>query len=286
MISIASKQESATGPGGGDVTIPKPTGLSVGDLLVAFVTCGVAGGSSATYATPSGWTLLQAVTGSTNNSPLYVFAKVAEAADVAATEFTFDEDSGAGDGTLPLGALFRITGTTGFLSPTVNILAVGSYGATYAGITNSFPNSLLLTAFSREDAGDLDFDSYAVANSNPAWTEEYDLNNPGGVDTNMGIASASYTGGGDTGNFTANQAATVASGVLLSITENVNPTVSPAVITMTATVQAPVVAADANVSVTTITMTASVQAPTVTVAAPKWTNQAKNTAAWLNTPKS
>jgi len=85
--------QSYTSPTGNDLTITKPTGLSVGDLMVSCLAHhGNISNIGMNWATPSGWSLV-------NESRLNlalgdgfataVFYKVADSSDVSASDFTF-----------------------------------------------------------------------------------------------------------------------------------------------------------------------------------------------------
>lgn len=70
--------------------IPKPAGLTVGDVMVAKLTCGTAG---VTWTSPGGaWSSLWPAGGSGMSAA--GFYKVADSGDVAATDFTFTASSG------------------------------------------------------------------------------------------------------------------------------------------------------------------------------------------------
>lgn len=67
-------------------TVTKPTGLAVGDLMIAFVTINNSGISSA----PSGWTLFDSDASSVGEAwANYVYYKIATSGDVAASNFTW-----------------------------------------------------------------------------------------------------------------------------------------------------------------------------------------------------
>jgi len=85
------------------IVITKPTGLAEGDLMVAIL------GSDETdgFNTPSGWTALESVTlSSPDTYSANVFYKVADAGDVAASDFTFSPPDQAIIG----GGILRISG--------------------------------------------------------------------------------------------------------------------------------------------------------------------------------
>lgn len=95
---------SNTGASSGSVTITKPTGLAVGDLMVAFIAYW-AGGATRTITTPSGWTSVQKADGT--DGGMAIFTKVANSGDVSASDFTF---SISASGDCIAGTLHRIDG--------------------------------------------------------------------------------------------------------------------------------------------------------------------------------
>lgn len=278
---------SSTGTNSGDsaLVITKPTGLAAGDVLVAFCLRAFDGSG---FSTPSGWTLLQSQADGTAYS-VSVFAKVADSTDAAASNFSFSVASATGDGTA--GALCRITGES-FTSVAANIASVdgtatGTSSLSYTGLTPVGPNSLLVMFVSNQDSNfDVTYSAYAVANSNPTWTEAYDVATVENMD--YAIAYGTFAPTTTTGNFsaTASQSGDHI-GCLVSIIETASVTVEPSVINMTVGIQAPSVAADAVVSVGAVSLTSNAPAPTLTLGAAKWSNTDKSAApTWTNTNKS
>jgi hypothetical protein len=173
-----------------DMVFTKPTGLAVGDLM--FVHIMVNTGVNVTAA--SGFTLLRSTVG---DLVMKGYWKIADSSDVAASSFTFqlvsDSDccgimyriSGA-DQTTPIGAETGST-TTNTATPSL------------AGITPP-ANSLLLVAFTAFGTSGT-ISSYAIATSNPSWTESLDTHIAGEVwgSAYGGPRSAATA----TGNFTA-----------------------------------------------------------------------------------
>lgn len=281
-MSTAVASKSTASSTTGSVTVTKPTGLAVGDIMLAFASA-ITGGADAgnAFTPPAGWTQLLALGGASNNSLLYVFAIKATATEVAAPDFTF---TGGGTMDNAIGHIFRITGTNGFTSLAANVVSAGAVSTDYptpsfAGLTTLAVNSLLLMGLASEITdGDIDFTAYSVVTSNPTWTEEYDTyNEPGGIANNAAVASATYAPKGATGNFSVTLDADGGSvaGALIAITENINVSVSPAVIGLQANVQAPSVTGGAVASPAVIGLQANVQAPSVAIAASKWQNDTK-----------
>ena len=166
--------------------VVKPVGLEVGDLMVAHIV-GVDYGAAMNVATLSGWALIGEVDGDNedgdcNYSVSSLQWKIAEAADVAAANFTFtitSSDSNRG----------TITAWTGH-DPTTPINASSgqdnnaSATVTAPTITPIADCTILLFC------SVVDYNThsgYAIATDNPAsWTEAYDL--PSDLTRDLGLA--------------------------------------------------------------------------------------------------
>lgn len=99
---VASSSNTAFA-GASAVTVTKPTGLAVGDVMIAFV--GWFGGASRNLTIPAGWSNTQGINGFQG---FWGLTKIADAADVAAANFTFTL---SGVTTQIGGAIVRVTGT-------------------------------------------------------------------------------------------------------------------------------------------------------------------------------
>jgi len=150
------------------VTITKPTGLAVGDMLVAGITTV---GTSTALETPSGWTAvneLQHISGN-NNFWYGTYSKIADSGDVAASNFTFRNSA---DGAMG-GILIRISNPING-EPSYDVVGRDTTGDstptfTAAG-TPITADSLLIALYSLFDAPTITYSSY---NSTPSktWTE-------------------------------------------------------------------------------------------------------------------
>ena len=118
-VAVASTSTKAYASGS-TITINKPTGLAVGDLMVAFVhkidgdvgTC-----------TLTGWTAIDSYDDtSATGDYMFSLSKIADSADVAASNFTFTLGETKSTG----GAILRITGFNN-INP-VNTFAHGNDG--------------------------------------------------------------------------------------------------------------------------------------------------------------
>ena len=173
MSVTAQSTQTQTPANGSTVTITKPTGLSVGDLMVAHIGL-VATGGTGSIDLVSGWT--NVYVNSVGNYNTRIMYKVADSSDVATTNFAF-----TGGGTSPQsgGGLYRITGQSTIL------LVESSNSHAYndptnidvdAHVTPSRANSLLLMLSGYLlGTGAGTFSGQAIAVSNPSWTEDYDI---------------------------------------------------------------------------------------------------------------
>lgn len=149
--SVASAaQDSPT-----TVVVNKPTGLAVGDYMLAF-TSSDADGTLAAMTAPSGFTELgsQAPTIATNIPACKVWGKVADSSDVAASTFSFPDNTGA-HCTVVLAAI--TAGTYSSASPVSTPVwntqgSAADANITAPSITGSV-NALLLAAFLPDTGG-------------------------------------------------------------------------------------------------------------------------------------
>lgn len=280
---MSTVQSTSTLAGGTatNAVITKPTGLAAGDLMVAHL---VLGDATATYATPSGWTVAGTAQRS-NVTYQTIMYKIADSADAAATDFTFT----IGTSEPRAGAILRISG----FNPVQPIDSIYS-GAAENTVSPSFATGLtpthassLLIMFTSNNVG-RNVSSQAIATSNPSWTEAYDM-----TDGSFGGFACAYatrtevTALGD-GSFTNDSGSGVEdNGIhLVIIRELVNATVSPAVITSAGAVQAPAIAGGATISASVITSSGTVQTPSRTDQA-DWSAQGKSTSGtWTAQSKS
>lgn len=280
-MAAFGSSNSATGTGSAVVT--KPTSLTAGDLLIAFV-ADASSGSVPT--TPANWSLVKSHT-SPFDEHLYVFAKIADASDAAASNFTFSH----GNGSEPIVAhLLRITGT--FSSPG-NIYLQASNDATIEtantvlrfanGFTPTVENSLLVMSvvgLAEDSFDDSNASAYALQNNNPTWSEKHD--DLFAVDYRLSTATATRTETTATGYYQA--AFTLLGGevlfrgwgILLAITDttNASPTLNP--ISSSLNIQAPSPAADANIPAPAVlSFGASALSSTPSISDPLWKNADK-----------
>ncbi len=160
---------------GNTVTIPKPSGLAVGDLMVAMVHQKDVDTATCTLA---GWTAIDTMDlNITSGDFAWTLYKVADAADVLLTQFVFVLNRTA----YVAGAIFRIDGQAA--SSQINAHAWAEHSSnttshTYADtITPSVANCLLLIGVF--NSGNVTNSGYAIATDNPTWTEAFDVGSAG-----------------------------------------------------------------------------------------------------------
>ena len=161
------------------LTLTKPTGLTVGDLLVAGIT--ISGFSSPVITAPAGWTTTDTKTLS-NDARTSIFQKVAESSDVAASDFSFTATANT-TGPTVAGFMTRISGF-GIQSGFVTAAGSGTTLSTGA-MTPTRTNNLMLIITASASTGDLtppNSSGYQIVSNNPTWTERADV----------GIGSNSY----------------------------------------------------------------------------------------------
>ena len=145
-------------------TMNKPTGVVVGDLLLAQV---ANDGLAGTYNMPCGWTqLIDSKNGSIIRST--IFYKIATSTEVAASTFTWTINTGTNSAMG--GAILRIDGHspgnpiwTSAADTTVVNTAAPSFNNT---ITPAVANSLLLLIATAQQNGN-NIGGYAIVTSNP-----------------------------------------------------------------------------------------------------------------------
>lgn len=172
----------------GSITFTKPTGVAVDDILIWVVGCSDLNSIS----TPSGWTNIAApaTTGGNNDMDPYIFYKIADLGDVAATDYSID----VADGTGPLGGIMvRFSG--GDVHTPYEQLSqdddesIGTSRSHTLSVTPTFADSILVAVGSGEGTG---ANSAYASTGTPTWTEQFDA--PGtGVNDFMFVVTAPYS---------------------------------------------------------------------------------------------
>lgn len=172
------------------ITIPKPTGLAVGDLMVCYV--GLINGTSvANFSTLSGWTEKSDYTGGSGTTNVIgCQVKIADAGDVAASNFTFTANASGRIG----GVILRISGhaPNAYSATTTN--ALSSATSTPSGtvsLTPLYDDSLIILGFLGGAAdGTGSISGYTINGTNPIFTEYLDITvDAGANDGIFGVAA-------------------------------------------------------------------------------------------------
>lgn len=258
-----------------NITITKPSNVTIGDLLVAHIITDGAQISS----TPSGWTNDYSVTLPTSAGFSYIYSKIADSGDVSATNYTWVTNATPGN---VGGSITRVSGglttspITSKNSGTSSDSSTGpvSYSIT---VTPTVTNSLLLFfvgysaiagAVSHSASG------YAVATDNPTWTEAYDINDANRVQMSMAYATRSaITATGNASVSRSNSQINGSHGIMLSVEPIQTVTVSETT-TTTETIQKNITK---ELSDTTTTTEDIIKSKTRL-----WTNETKPNTSWTN----
>lgn len=253
----------------GTAVVTKPTSLAVGDIMLAYCA-----GDMTSF--PSGFTSIGSTIAGGNNYKTNLGYKVADSSDVAASNFTFTLNGS----TTNICVLIRVTGASIAASTIISSGTLVSNTATpsITGITpNPRGNNLLFQLWHGSDAV-ASVASYAIATSNPSWTEILDTT-AGGGNAGCGIAWASRPEVTATGNFSAagGNGTTDWGGWLISFAPSYSISQAES-ITMTETYKNSPSIKIAESSTMTETYDNETSMP--------WTNQSKNTSTWTNQNKS
>lgn len=232
--SVTSLTRNPTVGGVESFTFTKPTGLSVGDLMVAVM--GNNGQSANDMTAPNVSWATVATANDGGNYGIRAFVKVADSADVAASNFTFTNNVGIND--TFAGFLARFTGSSFggagnvIITTDVNNSAVSSHTFT-PGITPTNTDSMLmLGAWVRGTTTNVQ--SYAITNNNPSWTERVDVFMSDGDDAAIAMATAIPTSASDTGDYSLSLGVSrEAIGFLLAIFESVGANGNHPILTST-----------------------------------------------------
>lgn len=286
----------------GNITVTKPSGLIVGDLMVLQVSLIAVGSASTTTFTKTDWkgfddTSTFTIKKSTIPGGAVIIGayKIADSADVAAIDFTFTGSGSSESGSGLAASLLRIDGHEA--SAPISAFNTGSVDNSESpsfatGITPSESALHLMMNTSRYTVGGgsiTALSGYAITTSNPSWTEEYEALSAA---SGMSLASATRPQTTSTGAWSYSVAvsstgsATYNASILVAIKANVNVTINDAVQSVVSSVQEPTVSGNAGITADVQSVASSVQAPTVSTPTPTWSNQSKSSPTWTNLNKS
>lgn len=261
------------------ITVTKPTGVAVGDLLIFVGTLSDAGGE--TISTESGWTLLNSYQTLTTTN-INVQYKVADSGDVSASNYTFDA---TGTCDFLVASIMRVSGyaTNDLFGSVENVSEAAASSTTISLATNRTPpedGALFIIAFV-VDGGDpaSSISAYTASDGNISWTELHDDSaNIGSTDP---VCAAAY-GIQPTATNVTSFGGTIAdtkqdhAGWLVFLRPEVNDSVTLGTVNLNLSTQPLSLTGDANVTLGTITLNASQQAITPATPDPDWTNKDKS----------
>jgi hypothetical protein len=192
------------------LVIAKPTGLAVGDLMVAGIWADRDGGSSAAISTLSGWTSQISLNTGSGNGAISVQTKVADSGDVAASDFTF---TGTGSTTQMhmCGYITRISGFGNNAGTASAASGSTSSTLTVTGFTPSptIASALYLIFAGRAYSSSVTVNSVSMATDNPTWTEQNEVGVIGSTtSSNFAFYTATRVATTATGDFTITYSAT------------------------------------------------------------------------------
>ncbi len=166
-VAVAS-HATAYSSSGTSLVISKPSDLAVGDLMLAQIR-NDDGGNGITL--PSGWTSLSSTFNPFNF--VYLHYKYATSGDVAASNFTWT----ASNSTIMAGGIIRVTSPSPLIG-SVFLAGGQSNSATPSistGVTPTRADSLIVQFWFYQSNSNDSLGGYAIATSNPTWTEQYDV---------------------------------------------------------------------------------------------------------------
>lgn len=275
--SIATTDFNEVSPG--TLTITKPSGLAVGDMMVAYIVWDTSNTDAPTL--PSGFTSLLHDTTATKTAWSY---KIATSGDVAASNFVFTL---AGTVTGSGGSIMRWSGVGQInAGSTVRVNSTTTTPSFAGGITPAVADSYLIMGYHSPYTHTVS--SYAISTDNPTWTEISDEQNSS-PDLTMAIAYASRPEVTATGNFTVTTSTSHDdhNGVLIYLSPQTNVNLSMPVGTLTLTSPTPSLTVDVIIPMPVGTLSVTGGIPTVTTSETDvWTEETKNSSTvWVEDTK-
>lgn len=255
----------------------KPTGLAVGDMMIAILTYDTNSNDDPTA--EDGWTLLYLNETGIRNACFY---KIADSDDVSASNFTFSypfNPTGSG------GSLMRWSGVGSITAGSQTRINSSTSTPTFTtGVTPLAADSYLIFIYFSSYTHTVS--SYAITTDNPSWTEITDISEAT-PDMTMAIAYASRPETTATGNFTCTTSTTHNDhfGRLLVLLPQTNVSIAGSTGLLTLTGNAGTVSGSAPVTGSTGILTLNGNAGVFSNPDPLWVNTDKNSSIWVNEEK-
>ncbi len=196
--SFFRSQASSATLSGTNITVNKPTGTTIGDLMIA----NIATNGNNIIATSSGWTLLKS--GSLGNSTTFatVLYKIVNSTDISTLSYTFSLGTGASNGSVGILTFSAVDTIKPIDTVSLTLNSGNSRFVTANGISTNTPKTaLLMLGQTAGTATSANFwnNSFWRATSPSTLTEILDQN---GTTTSVGAAWAPKNTIGATGNGT------------------------------------------------------------------------------------
>lgn len=299
-VAFRSASQNLQNAGGASVTVSKPAGLAVGDLMIAHIMSTDNGGAGAGSITRTGWVNIHegSLTGDDANDvqSYAVLYKYADSSDVAASSFQFNTPDRDRTG----GAIYAFSGAAG--APDIVVDAETS-GTGSPSFTNSLSPSrspsilLFLVSIIHTAENSVSVDNYAIANGTPTWTERAD----GSLNFWHALAGATapWADTSATGNSSCSISSTYqeVAGIMLAILPPLDAEVTPAAIEVSSSVENVTLSYGAGLAPNAIELGSKVENVVVSKKDSPWsnsdksaasslTNEEKNLASLTNQPKN
>lgn len=272
--------------------ITKPTGLAVGDLMVALIfSVDTVGSPVDEPTTPTNWTRFSDAffDSASDTIRAYGFWKIADSGDTAASNFTFVCDT---SNVVNAGYLARITGHNA-TAPIVQVVYGNTTTGTNPTLTTSAStvvnDSLLFMAFcGYSSAGTETVSNYTINGTNPTWTEQFENSSSLSINETVAVASAPESA--------VRTVTTVECDISAAYSDCVGqffvipPTTSASTnldcISLTGVPYDTTNTGSANVTLDTIALASTPRDITASAEDPKWLNPDKSSTTWTNPDKS
>ena len=290
MAITKASTSSNTATAVSSLTITKPTGLAVGEVLVVCLFRSNRLDSTGILTTPAGWTLhtTQSDGGRVALSILY---KTATSGDVAASNFTFTNNIALD---YYQGFMFRLTTDTSFTSPVIT--SSDSEVMTGDGVTptttptfplsfKQFSNSLIIVASVTANDDSIATSGYTINGTNPTWTEHFDFATGDFATWNLVSAAPVASTDVTSYNYTTSTATrdAVASAIVIAEVKNASPDVDT--IATPPTLYSITGSNTATPDVSHLDNSPTLYSPSSKPRRNNWRNQDKPNTNWNNLPK-
>jgi len=265
--------------------ITKPSGLAVGDLMFAAIHLR---GTSVTTTPPAGWTEIFDTSARTSSSGS-LYRKVADAGDVAASVFNFTHASNQSKAICWYVHPDTSIVTASLVNSTVFTWDTSRTSVSESGITPSINSMLMMLIMSQDttpSVGDTTTSTYAIATSNPAWTEQYDDSETfTGDEFHTALATATRPENTATGNYSFSFSANNPNGgysILIAVTESQSKDGNFPILTMDSEIFDPTISVGTTGSHPILEMDSEIFSHRAKATSKIWTDGVRGTKTWTD----